>query len=154
MDDSSKTLHTDQLTAENLQMADINTQMINIDSVQQTIRQQALESESNGIESSVRELKRLPHETEGVQTCLHETSGARPRSLVQLLHIFDMSNEILREILEDVKGDFETMDDKYPSDGIESIQSLRLTYEDQDIATLRQACERQRQLFIEQSVLL
>lgn len=127
MDDFKNTHSPDELDTEHVRSHAIDTQMTGIQAGQQTISEQVLELEKHGIEGSVCELKQLLPEMVGVRTSLRQTSDARAQSPIQVLHIFDMPNEILREIFKCARGKFDESCDNYPSDGIEAIQKLRLT---------------------------
>lgn len=127
MDDTSNTPPADQLATEHGCVDDIGTQMINIDSVQQTIRKQISELERSGIDTSVLELKSLLPNLDSLQMSLRKTFDAQVRPLIQDLHIFNLPVELLNKIFEDVRGDFDSMYDEFPSDGIKDIKSLRLT---------------------------
>lgn len=127
MDKMDTTAPTDQLATEHVCVDEIGTQLINIDSVQQTIREQVSELESSGMEASVSELKSLLPKLDSLQASLRKTFDAHARPLIRSLHISDMPIEILRKICEEVRGDFDDWANEYPIDGIQAIQSLRLT---------------------------
>lgn len=116
-----------QLNPEHVCMEDIGTQLINIESIQQTIRTQVRKLEKTSIEATVFELKSLLPRLDGLQSSLRKTFAAHARPSIRKLHICKMPNEILRMIFEDVRGDFEVKRDKYPRTGIKAIQNLRLT---------------------------
>lgn len=118
---------TDQRASERVCAEDIGTQLINIDSVQQTIREHVSELESSGMEASVSELKSLLPKLDSLQASLRKTFNAHARPLIRSLYISDMPIEILRKIFEDVRGDFDDRANEYPIYGIRAIQSLRLT---------------------------
>lgn len=127
MDDTSNTPPAGQLATEHVCMDDIGTQMINIESVQKTIREQLSELERSGTDTSVLELKSLLPKLDSLQMSLRKTFDAHTRPLIQDLHIFNLPVELLNKIFEDVRGDFDSVDDEYPSEGIKDIKSLRLT---------------------------
>lgn len=116
-----------ELNPEHVCMEDIGTQLINIESIQQTIGTQVCHLENNDTETTLFELRSPPPKLDGLQDSPRKAFDAHTRPLIRGRHIYDMPNEILRNILEDVRGDFDIKSDKYPSDGIKAIQSLRLT---------------------------
>lgn len=116
-----------QLNPEHVCMEDIGTQLINIESIQQTIRTQVRKLEKTSTEATVFELKSLLPRLDGLQSSLRKTFAAHARPSIRKLHICKMPNEILRMIFEDVRGDFDVKRDKYPSTGTQAIQNLRLT---------------------------
>lgn len=126
-DEMSTMVPTDQRASERVCAEDIGTQLINIDSVQQTIREHVSELESSGMEASVDELKSLLPKLDSLQASLRKTFNVHARPLIRSLHISDMPTEILRKIFDDVRGDFNDKVNEYPTDGIQAIQSLRLT---------------------------
>lgn len=116
-----------QLTPEHVCMEDIGTQLINIESIQQTIRTQVWKLENNDIETTSFKLRSLYPKLDALQNSLRKTFDAHTRPLIRIRHICKMPAEILRMIFEDVRGDFDVKRDTYPSDGIKAIQNLRLT---------------------------
>lgn len=142
MDGMETTAPTDQLAAEHVCVDHIGTQLINIESVQQTIREHVSELESSGMQASVGELKSLLPNLDSLQASLRKTFDAHARPLIRIHHIFAMPNEILRKIFEDVRGEFDDERYEYSSDGVKSIQSLRLT--------CRRFCEASSHLLLHQ----
>lgn len=127
MDDTSNTPPADQPATEHVCVGDTGTQLINIQPVQQTIRENASELENNGIETSVLELKTILPALDRPQISDHKTLDARASPPPQHLHIFDLPDELLMKVFEDVRGDFDWKGNEFPSGGIKGIKSLRLT---------------------------
>lgn len=127
MDDTSDTPLADQLATEHGCVDDIRAQLINIESMQQTIREQVLALKNNSIDTSVSELKSLLPRLDSLQSSLRENFAADSRPLAGKLHLFDLPDELLMKIAEDVRGNFNSKSDKYPIAGIEGIKNLRLT---------------------------
>lgn len=127
MDDTSNTPPADQPATEHVCVGDTGTQLINIQPVQQTTRENASELENNGIETSVLELKTILPALDRPQISDHKTSDARASPPPQHLHIFDLPDELLMKVFEDVRGEFDWKGNEFPSGGIKGIKSLRLT---------------------------
>ncbi|KAL1873013.1 hypothetical protein Daus18300_004154 [Diaporthe australafricana] len=140
MDDGGTKLPTGQVATKHFCMEDLGTQLINIESVQRTIRRQVSELQEKGIDTSVHELKSLLPKLESIQAGLRQSFDAHVRPLVRHLHIFDMPDEVLQMISEVVKADctrvskaprvnshgYAILDD-FDVVGTESIKSMRLT---------------------------
>lgn len=95
MDGTRDTPPADQLATEHVCVDDIGTQMINIESVQETIREQVSELERSGMETSVLELKSLLPKLDILQMSLRKTFDAHARLLIRDLHIFNLPGELL-----------------------------------------------------------
>ncbi|KAG6368403.1 hypothetical protein INS49_002609 [Diaporthe citri] len=120
-----------QLTPEHVCMEDISIQLINVESIQQTIRTHGLNLEKSN-ETTVFELKpRLPI-PEDLQSSLRETLAAHARPSIPKLHILQLPDELLMEISENARGVFDFEDDNYSIAGIKDIKSLRLTFKHLD----------------------
>lgn len=128
MDDTSDTPLADQLATEHDCVDDIRAQLISIESMQQTIREQVLALKNNSIDTSVSELELLLPKLDCLQISLRKTcDDAHARPLIQKLHFLDLPDELLEKISEEVRGSFNSIRDEFPRDGIEGIKSLRLT---------------------------
>lgn len=106
MDDPSDTPLADQLATEHGCVDDIGTQLINIETVQQTIREQLSELESSGMETSALVLESLLPKLDSLQISLRKTFDAHARPLIRDLHIFDLPDDLLRMIFQEVAGSF------------------------------------------------
>lgn len=135
IDDTGTMLPTSQLAPEYSHMEEIGIQLINVESMSQTIRKQLRILEDNGNEDmTVLELKSLLPKLAGLQGSLRKFFDAYSRPLIRKLHIFNLPEELLMKIFQDVRGDFSaTIDDfsatidNFPRTGIKDIKSLRLT---------------------------
>lgn len=146
MDEVGSTLPTDQHTTESAGAADVNTlsspgepnpehvcmenigtQLINIETIQQTIGTQVWKSENKPIETTVFDLKSFLPGPDGLQSSLQKTFAANTQTLIQKLHILQLPDELLMKISEKVRGDFDFEDDDYSISGIKGIKNLRLT---------------------------
>lgn len=130
MDDTNNIAPADPLATEHVCVDDIGTQLINIESVQQTIREQILALESSGMATSVLELKSLLPKLDILQISLRKTFDAHARLLIRDIHIFDLPDELLRKIFQHVAGNLKK-DHEYRGASIvfsdvNSIMSSRL----------------------------
>lgn len=114
---------TSQLTPEHNHIKDIGTQMINVESMQQTISEQVRKSKNNGDETAVLELKSLLPMLAGLQSNLRKSFDAYARPLIRKLHIFNLPDELLMDIFEDLRGGISIRDKV----GTKDIKSIRLT---------------------------
>lgn len=127
MDDTRNTPPADLPATEHVCIDDTGTQLINIQPVQQAIREHVTELENNGIETSVLELKTILPALDRPQISDQKVLDARASPPPQHLHIFDLPDELLMKVFEDVRGDFDWKGNEFPSGGIKGIKSLRLT---------------------------
>ncbi|KAK7698111.1 hypothetical protein SLS64_012886 [Diaporthe eres] len=116
----------EQLTPEHVCIEDIGTQLINIESIQQTIRTHVWNLENKPTETTAFELRLLLPRLDGLQSSLRKTFTAHARPSIRKLHIFQLPDELLIKISENVRGDFNFEDDKYSINGIKGIKNLRL----------------------------
>lgn len=120
---SGTMLPTSQITSEHSSMEDIGTQLINVESMNQTIRNQVRDLENNGSnETTVLELKSLLPKLAGLQSSLRKSFDAYARPGVRQLHIFNLPEELLMKIFEDTIGPI-----SWVLDPVAAIKSLRLT---------------------------
>lgn len=127
MDDTTDTPPADQLAIEHGYVDDIGAQLINIESIQQTIRTQVWKLEKRPTGTTVSELKSLLPRLDSLQRSLRKTFAAHARPLIEKLHLFHLPDELLMKIAEDVRGDFNFKHDNYSIAGIKGIKDLRLT---------------------------
>lgn len=128
MDDTRNTPPADHLATEHVHVDDIGTQLINIESVQQTIKEHVSELESSGMAASVLKLKSLLPKLDSLQISIRKTFDAHARLLIQDTHIFDLPDELLRKIFQHVAGSLKMRSDygvTAPSE-FRSIMSCRL----------------------------
>ncbi|KAI7781907.1 hypothetical protein LA080_014088 [Diaporthe eres] len=118
----------EQLIPEHVCMEDIGTQLINIESIQQTIRTHVWNLENKPTETTVFELKSLLPRLDGLQSSLRKTFAAHARPSIRKLHIFQLPDELLMKISENVRGDINIRAEKYSIAGIKGIKNLRLTF--------------------------
>lgn len=128
MDDVGTKLPTDQLATEHFCVEDIGTQLINIESIQRTIRKQVSELENNSAEVSIHAIKSILPKLEALEAGLRRNFDAHARPLIRNLQIFDLPNEVLGLIACNVR-DYVVCDFDIPpfSRDIESVKSMRLT---------------------------
>lgn len=126
MDDISDTPPADQLAIEHGCGDDIGTQLVNIESVQQTIREQLSELERSGMETSALVLESLLPKLDSLQTSLRKTFEAHARPLIRDLHVVDLPDDLLRMIFQQVAGSFKNEYGIIPRSDCKSIMSCRL----------------------------
>lgn len=117
----------EELNPQHVYMEDIGTQLINVESIQRTIRRHVWNLEKKPNETTVFELKSLLPRLNGLQSSLRRTFAAHAQPPIRALHIFQLPDELLMKISENLRGDFKSEDDKYSIDGIKGIKNLRLT---------------------------
>lgn len=106
-------------------MEDIGTQLINVESMQQTIGEQVRKFENNGDETTVLQLRSLLPKLAGLQSSLRKSFNVYAQPGVRKIHIFNLPDELLVKIFEDVGSDFNSKRGEFL--GVKDIKSLRLT---------------------------
>lgn len=117
---------TKRLTPEHGHSEDTGTQLINIESVQQTIQEQVRKLEASGDETTVLQLRSLLPKLAGVQSCLRKSFDTYARTGVRKIHILNLPEELLVKIFEEVRPDASSRYE-LSIEGVKDIKSLRLT---------------------------
>lgn len=116
-----------EISVENVSVEDIGTQLIKIESIQQTIRTQAWKLEDKPIEKIV-ELESLLPRLDGLKSTPQRTLATHTGPWIPKLHIFRLPDELLIKISENLRGDIiSEEDDNSSTDDIRGIKNLRLT---------------------------
>jgi hypothetical protein len=107
-------------------MEDVGTQLANVEHIQQTIREH-IQSLENGVGTEASELESILPNLAALQNSLRGSFDEYARPLIRQLHIFNLPEELLVKVFEDVRGNFDEDNHKYSDHGVKSIQRLRLT---------------------------
>ncbi|KAG8159999.1 hypothetical protein KVR01_010636 [Diaporthe batatas] len=127
MDDAGTTLPTAELTSEQSGMTDIGMQVIEIDSLNETVRMELRKSEMNNDETTTLALKSLLPRLTGLQSSLRKHFDTLANPLIRKLHIFSLPEEILVMICKEVRGDIQPVRFVRAVANFKDIKSLRLT---------------------------